>query len=163
MTLIYKRLTSYIPYYKFGIHTYYIPRILLSNGKTIYYLSIIHGNISFENIEIHEKLLQQTIRNDLHRFWRIYCKTVNIILGCCKNRVVVYALWEESIFPSTHLHKSFSSFIGQPLMDIRETVTDTNNFLSCITTPPLLYFICSLILFRFFSYLKQKRCEISSM
>ena len=109
------------------------------------------------------KTLQQTIRNNLHRFWRIYCKTVNIILGCCKNRVVVYALWEESIFPSTHLHKSFSSFIGQPLMDIRETVTDTNNFLSCITTPPLLYFICSLILFRFFSYLKQKRCEISSM
>ena len=109
------------------------------------------------------KTLQQTIRNDLHRFWRIYCKTVNIISGCCKNRVVVYALWEESIFPSTHLHKSFSSFIGQPLMDIRETVTDTNNFLSCITTPPLLYFICSLILFRFFSYLKQKRCEISSM
>ena len=109
------------------------------------------------------KTLQQTIRNDLHRFWRIYCKTVNIISGCCKNRVVVYALWEESIFPSTHLHKSFSSFIGQPLMDIRETVTDTNNFLSCITTPPLLYLICSLILFRFFSYLKQKRCEISSM
>ena len=76
---------------------------------------------------------------------------------CCKNYVVVYALSKKSIFPS-HLHKSFSSFIGQPLMDIRETVTDTNNFWAAIL--PLPSFIPYLYVTLIFIFRNEQRIKL---
>ena len=67
--------------------------------------------------------------NDLHNIIRrICCKPRKDYSGVAKiMSLFMHFQRKKSIVPS-HLHKSFSPFIGQPLMDIRETVTDTNNF-----------------------------------